>query len=1478
MIAEDKEEQQKEQTPPPPVLLTDIKLLDLPGAETIGSDGSSSSCSNSNAGDKRGHLDDVNNNTHPQAHPPEGKDNKEDEELKAATTTTTAKAKEDGKGVEAPTEWWVSGATYLGFRRLVSVEAEKRFKKQRNKMREESNSNNSDNNSSEKNELGDSSIPGRLVLFADHIAFVPILSGMEASHIPVLRMPLDNICEVRQMSEPNSDAINILVNSKGTLYLYEFCKVFRATPFYLVLQHFVELPPNNRPKLTPQYLSRIAFPEHGYWERNQGEIVLAVIPKQKTVMTNHRVVFQSIQAEVEFSSIAVMYVSDEVTGGVEIISTKDADGNENESAFRVPNLPVEYSEFLLDQWLSYCFDDLNLGDTKAQNLSPAVRSDVLRVIHRQFGALDINHDGFVYNDELAEALGPVLGPRIEEMLSYLDTNRDGRMSFREFLDAMSTTAFPTEEKKLASTLLLMDLDHNGVLSDDEIVNAVYCTVTRSQVQVALAELRKAFGDPARGGVIPEPVPIERVAQAMLTNPLIRSALNLTVATQAATRGPQQAESIYTVSPITLGHADWVLGTFLLHAVTTETAVRLPAMESQLCSMEKYAVVEGSSAMRSPKARKKAEGTVLLRTHSFSDFHTLRTHFGIESEYFHSLNMDAVFESMVGGQDMGVLDAICDDRDAEHKKSAFSYRTRDGLFIIRSMAREDAEGFIDTLPAYTDHMMKNADSILPKVMSIHSIHFSSPTRTLASIFDAADAVDIPGGDDALPLEIFFMVSLNPLRTMLPITGVYCLRGVPGRVLHGAESAVYHPQRYHESYRFEGDLHHDIFFESDVREKFLKQLEVDADALCKMGFMYSVAVATTTSNKHTKPDLAIDLSRFSPEEADVATATTAAASPIKQLKRVKKQSVWKRIRNVLCGCCSSSSSAVRTNSNHSRPASARSTTPSSTGGSNNNNNNGAPTMKRTMSSMGTIGFSGAGGGLEHASSYANLREEDSSTGMMFERHAEGFHCADPYDPDTDAVIFMFFCNMWKPVRGAPATAVSASDVDEDPVQYRDRLLQYMTRLVKTDESCDGGNNASLFAATTTTSGSSTSERFDCVIVDNGQKAVLELDGAEGMLRLYSKKQNVCHASFPLREMSVVRGHPFFRKSQLEIGLRHSVSRLVAGVSARRASITSHNTGGPAFTTGKDATEDEDLDEFDFCVTLAFLSAARTEHCYNILRRATVTVPYRVLSNVAVGVAKVFIGSWNVGDTVPTSLTPWLSRAVGCDIAVVSSQESCAKAAWISAIAESLADTDFVLLHECSCWDIHLFCLARRCVLSRISHVESKTEATGIGHVLGNKGGVCISLRFDDTSLAFFGAHFAAHLENTSDRNSNFTEILGEVSESMSPTRHDLTNAFHHVFWCGDLNYRIEGPSLDDVIDAADVGAFETLLKYDQLAREMQLGRVFHGFRDAPPFFPPTYKYIPGKMRDGGAVGLERLASAHNLNAAIALRDKQQQQKQQ
>lgn len=150
------------------------------------------------------------------------------------------------------------------------------------------------------------------------------------------------------------------------------------------------------------------------------------------------------------------------------------------------------------------------------------------------------------------------------------------------------------------------------------------------------------------------------------------------------------------------------------------------------------------------------------------------------------------------------------------------------------------------------------------------------------------------------------------------------------------------------------------------------------------------------------------------------------------------------------------------------------------------------------------------------------------------------------------------------------------------------------------------------------------------------------------------------------------------------------------------------------------------------------------------------------------------------------------------------------------------------------------------------ESMSEATGVGHVGSNKGGIASCVHVWDTSVCFVNSHLAAHQGKTSRRNSDYKEIVEQIQMGMPGL--DILHQFHHVVWVGDLNYRLDlgevfGPAanaktppkevFDRIQEMCASGDTAEMLKCDQLRKSIADQRGFVGFTEGDIKHLPTFK---------------------------------------
>jgi len=98
----------------------------------------------------------------------------------------------------------------------------------------------------------------------------------------------------------------------------------------------------------------------------------------------------------------------------------------------------------------------------------------------------------------------------------------------------------------------------------------------------------------------------------------------------------------------------------------------------------------------------------------------------------------------------------------------------------------------------------------------------------------------------------------------------------------------------------------------------------------------------------------------------------------------------------------------------------------------------------------------------------------------------------------------------------------------------------------------------------------------------------------------------------------------------------------------------------------------------------------------------------------------------------------------------------------------------------------------------------------------------------------------------RNANAADISQHLSVGKvgsSARRMDLAGRFSHLFWCGDLNYRVDLPRAD-VLKHVKARDWRGLHASDELSMTMARGEAFYCFREGRLDFPPTFKHVHGE----------------------------------
>ncbi|CAL1593254.1 unnamed protein product [Knipowitschia caucasica] len=241
-------------------------------------------------------------------------------------------------------------------------------------------------------------------------------------------------------------------------------------------------------------------------------------------------------------------------------------------------------------------------------------------------------------------------------------------------------------------------------------------------------------------------------------------------------------------------------------------------------------------------------------------------------------------------------------------------------------------------------------------------------------------------------------------------------------------------------------------------------------------------------------------------------------------------------------------------------------------------------------------------------------------------------------------------------------------------------------------------------------------------------------------------------------------------------------------------------------------------------------------------------------------VFVGTWNMGNaTPPLNISSWFqcmgqgktrddtAEHIPHDIYVVGTQEDpLGERDWIETVRSTLrniTNISFKQVASHSLWYIRIVVLVKPEHENKISHVFSDSVKTGIANTLGNKGAVGVSFMFNGTKFGFVNSHLTSGSEKKLRRNQNYFSILRFLNLGEKKlTPFDITNQFTHLFWLGDLNYRVEMQSneAEYIVTKIKQQQYQELLGKDQLNMERSEGKVFLHFDEEEITFAPTYRF--------------------------------------
>jgi hypothetical protein len=252
---------------------------------------------------------------------------------------------------------------------------------------------------------------------------------------------------------------------------------------------------------------------------------------------------------------------------------------------------------------------------------------------------------------------------------------------------------------------------------------------------------------------------------------------------------------------------------------------------------------------------------------------------------------------------------------------------------------------------------------------------------------------------------------------------------------------------------------------------------------------------------------------------------------------------------------------------------------------------------------------------------------------------------------------------------------------------------------------------------------------------------------------------------------------------------------------------------------------------------------------------------------------------GDSQPKA--SWLKSATGAinpkhaksksGVAALTNPEH----VYVKAIVEHLGK-DYALLVDSSLIQMRLVVLVLESHIRHITDLEqniipcSSAAPKGIaakksaGAVLGDKGALAAKFLMHGTSLCFVGTHLPTSAVGSSSLpaatvKAKAIDKLNRDCEAIMgvPLGNQKLDVgqFHHTFWFGDLNYKLDlslqdgakqpdqAKHFEEVCKLIDNRQWDKLSRADQLADQMSKRKVFHEWEEEEKDFPPTFKIAEG-----------------------------------
>ena len=125
----------------------------------------------------------------------------------------------------------------------------------------------------------------------------------------------------------------------------------------------------------------------------------------------------------------------------------------------------------------------------SQKTNHAFTAGELNKLHKRFSKLDQNKDGYIELEELSDIPALSQNPMVNRVLKVFDQDRDGKLSFLEFIHGLATLAPGTsEEDKLKFAFKVYDNDEDGFINSNDLFIVLKSMVGNNLTDANLQQL------------------------------------------------------------------------------------------------------------------------------------------------------------------------------------------------------------------------------------------------------------------------------------------------------------------------------------------------------------------------------------------------------------------------------------------------------------------------------------------------------------------------------------------------------------------------------------------------------------------------------------------------------------------------------------------------------------------------------------------------------------------------------------------------------------------------------------------------------------------------------------------------------------------------------------------------------------------------------------------------------------------------------